>query len=76
MRANYVAGIYERANRLNMCLDNPEDHGWGPDGATIWSDNIFPEDVKDVLLECDDIENDEYSSGDDSDTEDDSASDS
>ena len=31
-----------------MCLDNPEDHGWSPDGATIWSNNVFPEDVKDA----------------------------
>ena len=52
MRVNYVAGIYKRANRLNMCLDNPEDHGWSPDGATIWSNNVFPEDVKDALLDA------------------------
>ena len=27
-RSNYVANIYERADRLNMCLDNPCEHGW------------------------------------------------
>ena len=68
MRANYVAGIYERANDLT-CLDNPEDHGWGPGGATIWSNNVFPEDVKDALLECDDTENEECSGSDDSESD-------
>ena len=77
-RVNYVASIYERANRLNMCLDNPVEHGWSEDGKVIWSSNYFPDDITDMLLAEDlsDEDQDDESMSDteseyDSETEDD-----
>ena len=49
-RSNYVANIYERADRLNICLDNPCEHGWDEKGIAVWSTESFPEDVADLLL--------------------------
>ena len=45
-KSNYVANIYERANRLNMCLDNHREHGWDENGNVVWSDDYFPNDVQ------------------------------
>ena len=51
IHCNYVTSIYERANRLNMCLDSPKDHGWDDNGSLIWRDICFPDDVSELLFE-------------------------
>ena len=68
-RANYVANIYVNAIRLNMCLDDPEDHGWKSDGAVEWIEDCFPDNVSQVLRDCELNENN--SEIDDDDEEDD-----
>ena len=52
-RANYVANMYVNAIRLYMCLDDPIYHGWKEDGTFQWKDDCFPENITDILENCD-----------------------
>jgi len=46
-RLNYVANLFSEANRL---LDSPSLHGWTANGEPEWTDQCFPDDVRDILL--------------------------
>ena len=62
MRANYVAYLFRQADHLVMHLESPERYGWDADGKVVWSDNCYPNDINEFLL---DEENGEISSDDD-----------
>ena len=48
--SKYVANLYSEANRLMMLLDSPSLHGWTANGEPEWTDQCFPDDVRDLLL--------------------------
>ena len=35
-----------------MCLDDPTDHGLKSDGTVEWIEDYFPEDISQVLRDC------------------------
>ena len=49
-RSNYVANLYSEANRLMMLFDSPSLHGWTANAEYEWTDQCFPDDVRDLLL--------------------------
>ena len=62
MRANYAAYLFRQADHLMMHLESPERYGSDADGKVVWSDNCYPDDINEFLL---DEENGEISSDDD-----------
>ena len=48
--ARYVANLYLEANRLMMLLNSPSLHGWTANGEPEWTDQCFPDNVRDLLL--------------------------
>ena len=72
--SNHVANLYSEANRLMMLLDSPSLHGWTAIGEQEWTDQCFPDDVRDLLLLLrldDEVDFDEDSEEDISDDDDD-----
>ena len=51
-RACYVANMFHESRRLMMSLDDPAQHGWTTDGKVKWSDNYFPDDITELLISC------------------------
>ena len=47
MRANHVALIFRKANRLILIQ---EDHGWDERGRVMWSNAFYPDDISQVLI--------------------------
>ena len=72
-RANYVAKIWKSSLTSWLESDDITEHGWLPDGSTIWVDDIFPCEVEEIL--CDptfdeeDVGEDELSDNDEEDCE-------
>ena len=58
-----MARIWRKAATPVMSLDDPKFHRWLPDLTIDWIDELYPEDVSQVLL------TDDSSDGDDSDFE-------
>ena len=50
-RSNYVANMYSEANRLMMLLESPSLHGWNANGEPEWTEQCFPDDLHDLLLQ-------------------------
>ena len=50
-RSNYVAYIFRHANQLVLDIEKAENHGWNEEGKVCWSDECYPEEVSDFLLE-------------------------
>ena len=72
--SNYVANLYSEARQLMMLLDSPLLHGWTANGEPEWTDQCFPDDVRDLLLLPrldDEVDFDEDSEEDISDEDDD-----
>ena len=53
MRANYVACLWKKSKIAMIDLPNVIYHGWQPDGQIQWiqDDNIYPQDVEDILFD-------------------------
>ena len=45
-----MANLYLEANRLMMLLNSPSLHGWTANGEPEWTDQCFPDNVRDLLL--------------------------
>ena len=61
MRASYVASIFRNAYRLTLNLDDPINHGWDERGRVVWSSACYPDDVRDLLFNYkEDEENTDY----------------
>ena len=43
--------MFHESRRLLMLLDDPA-HGWTTDGKVKWSDNYFPDDITELLISC------------------------
>ena len=74
LRANYVAKVWKCS--LENMVDYPDItlHGWNEDGSVKWVDEVFPNDVEEILLHeeyDDDGENPEEDTYEPSDDEDD-----
>ena len=71
MRANYVAYLFRQADHLMMHLESPERHGWDADEKVVWSDNCYPDDINEFLLdeEIEEISSDDAEYEDDLDVE-------
>ena len=59
MRANYVASIFRKADRLFLNLEEPMNHGWDERGRVIWSSVCYPDDVSELLITCEEHEENE-----------------
>ena len=71
---NHVTNLYSEANRSMMLLDSPLLHGWTAIGEPEWTDQCFPDDLRDLLLLLrldDEVDFDEGSEEDISDDDDD-----
>ena len=72
-RVNYVAKIWKSSLTSWLESNDITEHGWLPDGSTIWVDDIFPCEVEEIL--CDptfdeeDVGEDELSDDDEVDCE-------
>ena len=53
IRSNYVAYMFRHANQLVLDTEKAENHGWDEEGEVCWSDECYPEEVSDFLLEKD-----------------------
>ena len=51
IRSNYVAYIFRHANQLVLDIEKAENHGWDEEGKVCWSNECYPEEVSDFLLE-------------------------
>ena len=50
-RANYVAKIWKSSNLSWHDKPNIKDNGWLENGDIDWVENIFPDDIGDVLVD-------------------------
>ena len=66
-RACYVANMFHESRRLMMLLDDPTEHGWEVDGKVKWSVNYFPDDIDDLLLSCENNDDNDVSNDEDDD---------
>ena len=71
-RANYVAKIWKSSLTSWLALDDISEHGWLPDGSTVWVGDIFPSEVEEILCdssfdETEDVREDEPSEDEDED---------
>ena len=57
MRANYVASIFRKADRLILDLGDHKSHGWSDRGQVIWSNDCYPKDITELLLTEEEVEN-------------------
>ena len=50
-RANYVAALWKHS--MHATIDSPEiwDHGWNVDGSINWVEQVFPEDVIEIIMD-------------------------
>ena len=49
-RANYVAKIWKLTMENQVNCPDITQHGWNEDGRIKWIENVFPEDIEEVLL--------------------------
>ena len=63
-RANYVAKIRKLSIENEVNCPDITRHGWNEDGSIRWVESVFPEDIKEILL------NDNYEEDFDMDVED------
>ena len=49
-RPTYVANVYRNADQLQLNTDSPVDHGWDAAGNALWNNNIYPDNVAELLL--------------------------
>ena len=66
IRSNYVAYIFCHANQLFLDIEKAENHGRNEEGKVCWSDECYPEEVSDFLLEKEHSGEDSLSDNDDS----------
>ena len=50
-RANFVACIWKRSNEVQVEMPDIFVNGWTLDGDIVWVDEIFPEDIAEILLD-------------------------
>ncbi len=53
MRSNYVSYIFRHADQLILDVMDPASHGWDSDRKVIWSDECYPQNVAEFLLDGD-----------------------
>ena len=49
-RSNFVANLYSEANQLMILLDSPLLQGWTASGEPEWTNQGFPDNVRDLFL--------------------------
>lgn len=64
-RANYVSKIRKGCTSAGLNTSSIEGHGWYQIGDIQWVEDIFPDDVREIL-----VSNDAHDDSDDDDTED------
>ena len=57
-RANYVARIWKLTLCASLSLPNITDHGWDEDGRIKWIQQLFPDDITELLMFENDIDRD------------------
>ena len=50
-RPNYVAAVWKRTENPHLTLLDITEHGWNFDGSMQWIDQMFPENVADLLMD-------------------------
>jgi len=74
-RANYIARIWKCCDTANVPYPHPSQHGWNSHCEIEWCNEIFPEDVRSIVLEANDCEDDLYEVGSDKESSEDDADD-
>lgn len=70
-RANFVAAVWKRSNQAQVEIPDVTAHGWLHDYSIMWvSDDVYPQEVEDVLLSPEYDTEDVYGDDGDSDMED------
>ena len=64
-RSSYVANLWRQASHPLISVGNASEHGWKTDFTPDWTDEPYPEDIAELLIESDDTQE----SADDTDTE-------
>eukprot|EP00794_Sanderia_malayensis_P001870 gene1870-biopygen1697 len=59
-RSAYVANINRNADRLELDLESPVEHGWDARGNAPWSPEAFPENVEELLLHANEEDEGDY----------------
>ena len=52
-RSNYVAYIFQRPDQLIRDVMEPTNHGWERERKIVWSNECYPQNVSDLLLDDD-----------------------
>jgi len=55
-RANYVARIWKLSSASQIAAPSFSGYGWNEDGSICWVEEQYPEDITDLLLNCDEEE--------------------
>ena len=50
-RANYVAKIWKSSNLAWHDMPDIKDNGWLENGEIDWVENVFPDDIEDILVD-------------------------
>ena len=50
-RASFVARMWRNASNPILSLDHPSNHGWLADMAINWTEEAYPEDIAELLIE-------------------------
>lgn len=50
-RANFVAKMWRNASNPILSLDDPSNHGWLPDMTINWTEEAYPEEIAELLIE-------------------------
>ena len=53
-RSNYVASLWRQANLPLISIGNASDHGWKNELTPEWTDEPYPADIAELLIESDD----------------------
>ena len=66
-RAHYVARLFRSSFKVMMTLTNPNTHGWDNDGSPVWTNCYVPEDLNELLCDCEEINLDSSTDNEDDD---------
>lgn len=54
MRSDDVAYIFRHADQLILDVMDPANHGWDKEQKIVWSNECYPQNVSELLLDADD----------------------
>jgi len=52
LRSNYVCKLWKSTETAQLTLPKIEEHGWYADGTITWITEPYPDDVSELLINC------------------------